>query len=137
MVHDALAMDSVPNDRYDVICCLQTVHHFPAGDLALLMSNAYRNTTHSVIFIDVFRSLLTIGTVAPLTLLLDRFWPFTCDFILSVRKMYHPEELELLGWLGLAGERCRARFLSPGYTVFEAFKDKGKSRGKRDRAKHP
>jgi 2-polyprenyl-3-methyl-5-hydroxy-6-metoxy-1,4-benzoquinol methylase len=116
---DALALDTLA-ERFDVITCTQTVHHFPPAMLADLMVRARRNARHGVLFFDARRGAVTLAgvTLAALAISRDRF--FLDDGTVSVRRMYSPAELDLLARCAPGGGVFRARNFGPQYVVAKA-----------------
>jgi 2-polyprenyl-3-methyl-5-hydroxy-6-metoxy-1,4-benzoquinol methylase len=119
-VVDALALDRV-GERFDVLTCTQTVHHFPPELLASMMVSARTHAKRGVLFFDAQRSALNILGVAALGAVASGGDPmFLHDALVSVRRMYSPGELELLARCAPGGEVYRARNFGPFYVVLEA-----------------
>lgn len=119
-VVDALRLDEL-DERFDVITCTQTVHHFPPALVADLMYRALRNARRGVVLFDARRGLLTLGGVVTAAVLTGG--PnarFVHDGVVSIRRMYSPAELELLARCAPGGEAFAARNVGPQYVVAEA-----------------
>jgi SAM-dependent methyltransferase len=122
-VIDALALDRLPaEDRFDVITCTQTVHHFPPDFLAELLARARARARHGVLLFDARRSMLTLGGVYLATYALSAGdTMFLHDGVVSIRRMYSPAELELLARCAPGGEAFAAQNFGPQYVVMRAF----------------
>lgn len=96
---DALAMDGIRARGVDVLVCTQSLHHFPPGMVARMIGEASRAAHVGACFIDGERSWLLLGAFIPAATLLSKDRTLVHDGIVSLRRMYHREELELLGAL--------------------------------------
>lgn len=117
---DALELDRL-DERFDVIVCTQTVHHFAPESLAELMARARSNARRGVLLFDARRSLLSLALLAPGLLALSGGDPmFLHDGVVSLRRMYSPAELELLARCAPGGESFSAENHGPFYVVARA-----------------
>jgi 2-polyprenyl-3-methyl-5-hydroxy-6-metoxy-1,4-benzoquinol methylase len=119
-VIDALALDGL-SERFDVLTCTQTVHHFPPALLARMLASARAHARRGILFFDAQRSAFNVVGAAAVGLWAsggDRL--FLHDAVVSVRRMYGPAELELLARCAPGGEAMRARNFGPLYVVLEA-----------------
>jgi 2-polyprenyl-3-methyl-5-hydroxy-6-metoxy-1,4-benzoquinol methylase len=96
---DALAMDGVRERGVDVVMCTQALHHFTPGMVARMVGQAARSARVGALFVDGERSYLMIGLFVPTATLLSRSYALVHDGIVSLRRMYYKEELELLAAL--------------------------------------
>jgi 2-polyprenyl-3-methyl-5-hydroxy-6-metoxy-1,4-benzoquinol methylase len=117
---DALKLDQL-DERFDVLTCTQTVHHFPPEFLASMMVSARKHARRGVLFFDAQRTLLnTLGVAAAGTIASIGDRMFVHDAVVSIRRMYGPGELELLARCAPGGESFRARNFGPFYVVLES-----------------
>ncbi len=121
-LQDALDTSNLARGAYDVIVSTQSLHHFPAGHIAVLAHEAIRIATRGVVLIDGARSMLNAALIPLLGVVRYHDLPFAHDSWVSLRKFFAPEELGLLARIGAlaAGEdpsRVEARFLPPGHIV--------------------
>jgi ubiquinone/menaquinone biosynthesis C-methylase UbiE len=121
-VQDALDLSNIQTDVYDLVVCTQSLHHFQPGQVALMFSEAARVARYGVIFIDGARSALNAAMIASLSLLVYRHGPFVHDMLVSFRRFFVPEELELLARLGPWGSTASAVWTPPGHCVVELSK---------------
>ncbi|HEX9619837.1 MAG TPA: methyltransferase domain-containing protein [Polyangiaceae bacterium] len=118
-VQDALDLMSVPEGSFDVITCTQSLHHFTAGQVALMFAQACRVAARGVVFIDGARSLLNATMIGGLGLCVYRDAAFTHDAWVSFRRFFLVEELALLGRLCPWARQARSRWCPPGHCVLE------------------
>ena len=119
-VVDALALDQL-DERFDLLTCSQTVHHFPPELLARMLVSARSHARLGILFFDAQRTALNLVGSAALGLMASGGDPmFVHDAVVSVRRMYGPGELELLARCAPGGEAVRARNFGPLYVVLEA-----------------
>lgn len=122
-VQDALDLGNLSHGEYDIVTCTQSLHHFPVGLAAIMLSEALRAATRGVVFVDGCRSLVSAAAVGGLCLLRWADAAFAHDAIVSFRRFYTPEELGLVARLTPWGDRAEARFLPPGFVSL--YVDKG------------
>ena len=119
-VVNALELDRL-DEKFDVITCTQTVHHFPPELLAEMMVRARQAARHRVLFFDARRTALNLFGVATAGALAGAGdLRFLHDGLVSIRRMYSPAELELLARCGDGGEVYRARNFRLSYVVLDA-----------------
>ena len=121
-VQNALDLTTIAPGRYDVITCTQSLHHFSAGQVAVMFAEACRVAGRGVLFIDGARGALNAAGVAGLSLLLFRDRELSHDALVSFRRFFVPEELELLARIGPWGSTARAFWSPPGLCVLAADK---------------
>jgi 2-polyprenyl-3-methyl-5-hydroxy-6-metoxy-1,4-benzoquinol methylase len=119
LVQDALDLSNLEPGAYDVITCTQSLHHFGAGEVAVMFSEAGRIAARGVSFIDGARSALNAAMIAGIGLLVYRDRAFAHDTVVSFRRFFVPEELELLARLGPWGNGACAEWIPPGHCVLE------------------
>ncbi len=117
-VRNAFALD-VPRGRYDLCFIGQSMHHFSAGQLALMMAQARRVCTTGFVGVDGLRSLLLLSTIPAYSLLFGspNRLDFAHDALLSTRKFFSEPELELIARVAVPDGRATVRSSHPGYTV--------------------
>jgi 2-polyprenyl-3-methyl-5-hydroxy-6-metoxy-1,4-benzoquinol methylase len=118
-LQDALDLSSLGPGQYDVLTCTQSLHHFRPGQIAVMFAEAARVASRAVLFIDGARSARNAAAILGLGLLFFRHRAFTHDALVSFRRFYVPEELELIARLCPAGARARAEWIAPGHCVLE------------------
>ena len=118
-LQDALDLSNLEPGAFDVITCTQSLHHFRAGQIALMFAEACRVATRGVMFIDGARSARNAAAFVGIGLLLFRNTAFAHDALVSFRRFYVPEELELIARLCPGGERASADWILPGHCVLE------------------
>lgn len=120
LLQDALDLGNIERGRYDVITCTQSLHHFPAGLVTVMLSEALRVAGRGVMFVDGCPSLLGAAAVGSLCLFRYGDRAFAHDAVVSFRRFFAPEELELLARLTARGSGLEVRCLAPGYTLVRA-----------------
>lgn len=121
-LQDALDTTNLASNAYDVVVCTQSLHHFPAGHIAVLAHEALHIATSAVVLIDGARSKANAALIPLLGIVRYGDLPFAHDSWVSLRKFFAPEELGLLARLGaLAAGRddrlVESRFLPPGHIL--------------------
>lgn len=117
---DALHLAEL-GERFDVITCTQTVHHFPPALVARFLDQARRTARHGVLFFDARRTWLNTVGVSVAAAAISLGDPlFVHDAVVSVRRMYSPAELELLARAAPGGELSQAHNFGPFYVVLES-----------------
>ena len=114
---DALDLTNFAPAEFDVVTSTQALHHFSAGQIAVMFAEAVRVAARGVLFIDGARSALTAAATWALGVFGYRDTAFAHDSLISFRRFFVPEELELLGRLVPRGERARAEAVAPGHCV--------------------
>lgn len=114
---DALDLSNLSAGEYDVITCTQSLHHFPAGLVAVMFEAAARAAGAGVVFVDGTRSALTGVALYAYGNLRYRDPAFAHDAWVSARRFFVPEELALLARLGAWGDGVEARWCRPGHCL--------------------
>jgi 2-polyprenyl-3-methyl-5-hydroxy-6-metoxy-1,4-benzoquinol methylase len=122
LVQDALDLSNLEAGSFDIITCTQSLHHFRAGQIALMFSEASRVATRGVMFIDGARSARNAAAFVGIGLLLFRNRAFAHDALVSFRRFYVPEELALIARLCPGGDAARAGWILPGHCALELEK---------------
>jgi 2-polyprenyl-3-methyl-5-hydroxy-6-metoxy-1,4-benzoquinol methylase len=121
-VQDALDLSNLEAGAFDIITCTQSLHHFRAGQIALMFSEASRVATRGVMFIDGGRSARNAAAFVGIGLLLFRNAALAHDALVSFRRFYVPEELELIARFCPGGEAACADWILPGHCALELSK---------------
>ena len=121
-LQDALDLTSLRPGQYDVLTCTQSLHHFRPGQIAVMFAEAARIADCAVLFIDGARSARNAAAILGLGLFFFRHRAFTHDALVSFRRFYVPEELELIARLCPAGAQARAEWIAPGHCALELSK---------------
>lgn len=116
-VQDALDLSNLEPGSYDIVCCTQSIHHFPPGMVAVMFASASRLAARAVHFIDGCRTFVKAVPLTALCRLNYRDPILAHDALISCRRFFVPEELELLGRIGPWGEGLQARWSPPGHCV--------------------
>jgi 2-polyprenyl-3-methyl-5-hydroxy-6-metoxy-1,4-benzoquinol methylase len=117
VVQDALDLDNLAAGSYDVVTSTQSLHHFGAGQVAVMWAEAARVAGRGVLFADGARSALNAAGLCGLGLVLYGDPAFAHDAWVSFRRFFVPEELEVLARLGPAGDGASAAWTPPGHCV--------------------
>jgi ubiquinone/menaquinone biosynthesis C-methylase UbiE len=124
VVQDALDLTTLEHNvgsAVDVVCCTQSVHHFPPGFVARMLGEAATVARHGAIVVDGERNPFALVLVALVGSVLARgSLPFLHDSMVSMRRMYTEQELGLMGRLapgrdGSVGLANRHGWLNPGH----------------------
>lgn len=118
VVQDALSLDDLADQNFDILTCTQTLHHFAPGMVARMIGEAARVARKGVVFVDAERSLMALAVLGPFAALYGRSYAFFHDTVTSLRRMYYEEELALLADLapGLPeSARIETGFAFPGH----------------------
>jgi 2-polyprenyl-3-methyl-5-hydroxy-6-metoxy-1,4-benzoquinol methylase len=118
-MQDALDLSNLEPGAYDVVTCTQALHHFLPGQIALMFGEAARIAARGVVFIDGARSTLTGAAAWAIGVLGFRDRALAHDSLVSFRRFFVAEELELLGKLVPRGERARASVVAPSHCLLE------------------
>jgi 2-polyprenyl-3-methyl-5-hydroxy-6-metoxy-1,4-benzoquinol methylase len=119
VIQDALDLSTLPSGEFDVVTCTQSLHHFSPGQVVVMLTEAARVASRGVLFIDGARGALTGAFVSGFGLLFYRNLAFAHDALVSFRRFYVPEELELLGRLCPRGLAARATWTPPSHCALE------------------
>jgi 2-polyprenyl-3-methyl-5-hydroxy-6-metoxy-1,4-benzoquinol methylase len=100
---DALSLDKLP-EKFDIIICTQTVHHFSPEFVAELLYRAQKNARYAILFFDARRAALQLWGASLGNFLVNADWMLSHDGFVSIRRMYSPAELVMLAQAsGLSG----------------------------------
>ncbi len=116
-VQNAFDLSNLAAGSYDVILCTQSLHHFPAGRIAIMFEAATRVAGLGVLFVDACRSSLSATYAALYAALLRQPPAWVHDAWISTRKAFVPEELELLARLGSWGDGLESRWVAPAHCL--------------------
>jgi len=116
-VQDALDLSNLEPGSFDIVCCTQSIHHFPPGMVAVMFASASRLAARAVYFIDGCRTFVKAGPLYAICTAQFRDRVLAHDAWISCRRFFVPEELKLLGGLGPWGNGLKARWLKPSHCV--------------------
>jgi 2-polyprenyl-3-methyl-5-hydroxy-6-metoxy-1,4-benzoquinol methylase len=119
-VQDALDLSNLEAGEFDIIVCTQSLHHFPAGLVAVMFEEAARAASRGVVFVDGCRSVLVGAGVAMYGTLRHRNVHFAHDAWVSSRRFFVPEELELLARIGPWGDGVESSYAPPAHCLLRA-----------------
>lgn len=115
-VIDAFDMSACARGEYDLVFIAQSVHHFTAGQLAMMIAQSRRIATTTFVAMDGRRSLTLLALLSTTSLLTLRR-SFFHDALTSARKLYPESELAEIARLAAPDARIDARHDWPGYSV--------------------
>lgn len=121
-VQDALDLGNLEPNAYDVIVCTQSIHHFPAGLVAVMFQEAARAASRGVVFLDGCRSAAVGMGVVLFGTVRHRNMHLAHDGWVSSRRFFVPEELELLARIGPWGDGVEARFVPVAHCLLRLQK---------------
>src|SRR6185503_3541461 len=101
VVQDALDLRGI--DRFDVITCTQSLHHFTPALVARMFREATAAAARGVMFVDGCRSIANAAILAAVGLVRWRDRAFAHDAWISFRRFFTPEELSVLTRMGPEG----------------------------------
>ena len=107
---------AVERGAYDVVFIGQSLHHFTAGQLALMMAGTRDIQASAFVAVDGRRSLLLLSLIPGYGLCFKSL-DFAHDALLSTRKFYSEPELALIAELAVPEAPARVRSSHPGYTI--------------------
>lgn len=116
-VQDALDLSNLEAGEYDVVTCTQSLHHFRPGQVAVMFAEAARVARRGVLFIDGARSALNAMAVVGFGLIAYRDSAFAHDALISFRRFFVPEELDLLARLSPWGASASAQWIPPAHCL--------------------
>ncbi len=116
-VQDALDLSNLEPGSFDIVCCTQSIHHFPPGMVAVMFASAARLAKSAVYFIDGCRTFVKAGPLYGICRAHFRDPILAHDAWVSCRRFFVPEELALLGGLGPWGDGLDARWSAPSHCV--------------------
>ncbi len=123
VLQDALDLSNLRPGEYDVLTCTQSLHHFSAGQVAVMFAEAARVAARGVLFVDGARSGLAAVGLAAIGLLRYRDPAFVHDAVVSFRRFFVPEELGLLARIGPWGTTAQATWVKPGHCLLSLVRD--------------
>jgi ubiquinone/menaquinone biosynthesis C-methylase UbiE len=119
VTQDALDLSNLTPGDFDLLTSTQALHHFSPGQIGLMFAEAARIAARGVLFIDGARSALTAAATWAVGVFGYRDRAFAHDSLVSFRRFFVPEELELLGRLGPGCDGARASAVAPGHCLLE------------------
>lgn len=123
-VIDALQLDQLPPNSYDIVFTLHSMHHFLPEQLIKIMAGAQSIASRGFIGIDAYRGVYNILFMAVLGAgksIASLNPVFFHDSFISGRRMYSAKQLEIMARLGCPGAGIVAKNLKPGLTVIKVF----------------
>jgi len=115
---NAFDMKTIEPGEFDIVFIIQTMHHFSAGQLAMMMNQARKISGYAFVGIDGYRSLQLFGLM-PLMAIIRPHRDFLHDSLISLRRMYSEPELAYIASLAVPGSPVRTFSLHPGYSGLE------------------
>jgi SAM-dependent methyltransferase len=112
----------------DVIVCTQSIHHFPPGFVARMLSEASRVARFGVVLVDGERNPFSLAGVALIASMVARGGvPFLHDALVSIRRMFTEQELALIAHLApeVAGHRLERGWAAPGHAWLRVGRSHG------------
>ncbi len=122
VIEDALDLGNHIPGSYDVVTCMQSLHHFSPGQVAVMFNEAARVAARGVLFFDGTRSAMAALGLGGLGLFRYHDPDFVHDAVLSFRRFFVAEELALLARLGPWGDAARAQWIAPGHCLLALHK---------------
>lgn len=119
---NAFDMSTIAPESVDIVLITQSIHHFTAGQVAMMIAQAMRSSRFAFIGIDGRRSPEVLALAPLLGGLVVRRRDFVHDTFISVRKFYSETELETIARLAAPEALISAGFLPPGYSLLTASK---------------
>ncbi len=116
-VQDAFDLTNLAPGTYDLIVCTQSLHHFPAGWVAVMFASAVGAAGRGVVFTDGYRSALAGAGAIVYGTLRARNPAWVHDAVVSTRRCYVPEELELLARIADPRGAVESSWLAPGHCL--------------------
>lgn len=123
-VIDALHLDQLPPNSYDIVFTLHSMHHFLPEQLIKIMAGTRSVASQGFIGIDAYRGLANLLFMAMLgggKSLVSLNPVFYHDSVISGRRMYSAKQLEIMARVGCPGANIVAENLKPGLTVVKVF----------------
>ena len=117
-VINAFDMKDIEHGEFDIIFIIQTMHHFSAGQLAMMMRQASEVAGRAFVGIDGYRSL-QLFALMPFFAAINPYPDFLHDSLISLRRMYSEPELAYIARLAAPDRRVRTFSLHPGYSGLE------------------
>lgn len=123
-VIDALNLEQLPPNSYDIVFTLHSMHHFFPDQLIRIMAGAQSAATRGFVGVDAYRGVFNILFMAFLGAVksLVSFNPvFLHDSLISGRRMYSAKQLEIMARIGCPDTDIVAENLKPGLTVVKVI----------------
>lgn len=117
---DAFHLETLPENSFDIIFCLHSLHHFSPQQLSRIMAGTFKVASRAFLAVDGYRGLsnLAFMTVSgALKSLVEMNHAFLHDSLISARKLYAVKQLELLSRLSCPLSYVTAKNLKPGLTM--------------------
>ncbi len=114
-VLNAFDMSRLPEGGWDVAFIGQSLHHFSAGQMAMMIAQSRRVCTDGFVAVDGHRSLMLLTTI-PVYALLAGPLDFAHDALLSTRKFYPMPELAEIARVAAPDAAVSVRESFPGYS---------------------
>lgn len=111
---DALG-SPLPVGEWDIITCSNALHHFGPGDTAVLLARAIPAARRAVVLLDPYRAASSAPVGVAIFALLGGGRPGMHDTLVSIRKSFVLEEVELIAALTPGAEAASVRFTAPGW----------------------
>ncbi len=119
---DAFQLDSLPENSFDVVFCLHSLHHFSPQQLSRIMAGSFKISSKAFLGVDGYRGLFNLLFMilsGGLKSLLSLNYAFLHDSFISGRKLYSAKQLELISRLSCPFSLTTARNLRPGLTMIK------------------
>lgn len=117
---DAFHLETLPENSFDIIFCLHSLHHFSPAQLSRIMAGTFKVASKAFLAVDGYRglsNLLFMAVSGALKSLVEMNHAFFHDSLISARKLYAVKQLELLSRLSCPLSYVTARNLRPGLTM--------------------
>ncbi|MEI6848170.1 MAG: class I SAM-dependent methyltransferase [Chlorobiaceae bacterium] len=92
---NALDMNELSKEVFDIILISQSLHHFTPGQLSVMIAQSLQHATTAFVGIDGYRSML-LACGIPLIAGLQGIMSFALDGFTSARKFYTALELDMI-----------------------------------------
>lgn len=115
---NAMNMQEIEDNAYDIIFVAQSMHHFQPGQLGAMLAESERVATKAFVGIDGTRSLFMLFFVIG-TSLLSFHPPSIHDATVTARKFYASEDLDLIAQTAVAKAKVTLARLWPFNTVLD------------------
>jgi len=119
---NAFHLETLPENSYDIIFCLHSLHHFSPQQLSKIMAGTFKISSKAFLGVDGYRGILNLLFMmisGGLKSLLSLKYAFFHDSLLSGRKLYSAKQLELISSLSCPLSRTTAKNLKPGLTMIK------------------
>lgn len=117
---DAFHLETLPENSFDIIFCLHSLHHFSPAQLSRIMAGTFKVASKAFLAVDGYRglsNLIFMATSGALKSLVEMNHAYLHDSLISARKMYAVKQLELLSRLSCPLSYVTAKNLKPGLTM--------------------